>query len=116
MYIWALNRLNFIIGCPMTRLFLAILVILPFLAACAQLPESMQPLRIYDAIVRGEKLEDEKSDPPPGLDDPYPELSDVPKRPEPVLTIEEQKRLQQELEGERRKAIETDKALRERTS
>ena len=100
----------------MTRLFLTMLIMLPFLTACGQLPESLQPLRIFDAAVRGDDLDEEKSDPPPGLDKPYPELSDVPKRPEPVLTIEEQKRLQEELEGERLKAIETDKALRERTS
>jgi len=116
MYIWNLNRINTDIGYLMARLLLAMLIVLPFLAACGQLPESMQPLRIFDAAVRGDKLDEDESEPPPGLNDPYPELSEVPKRPKPVLTADEQKRLQKELEGERRKAIETDKALRERTS
>jgi hypothetical protein len=116
MYIWILNRISRFPGLKMKRLPLAIFVLLPLLGGCAQLPDWAQPLRWVDAAVRGDDLDEDKSEPPPGADDPYPNLADVPKRPDTVLTLEEQKRLQAELEAERKKAIETDKALRERTS
>ncbi len=100
----------------MKQTVFAILVLSLLLPGCAQSPDWANPLRLFDAAIRGDDLDEADSEPPPGIDDPYPKLADVPKRPKPFLTKEEQIRLNEELENERQKALETDKALRERTS
>ena len=92
------------------------LAALLLLAGCAQAPNWANPLRLWDTAARGEKLADGGDSEPPGLDDPYPKLTDMPARPQPVLTPEEQQRLLQQLQEDLRKARETDKDLRDRTS
>ncbi len=92
------------------------LAALLLLAGCAQAPNWTNPVRLMDSAARGEKLEDDDKTEPPGLDDPYPKLSEMPERPKPVLTPAEQQRLQRQFEEDLRKARETDKDLRDRTS